>query len=251
MDVHTAFGSRLVSARALYAVRGVFAIFSMLILVWKLATDHEDYVRYMTSMSWFGITAYFVTTTAAAAALRNARPTERLPHRLALPIRFLFATMHTTALIVSLVFWLALRSIAAQSAAGMDRFLTVVPHSANFVMTQAELWLSNQPYPATNAIPVIAVMALYCLWTWAEHYVAGIPWPYEFFDTMLDLRMRGGMAVLWLLAFVLAITGMFAVIWAEAQLRDRLLPVVTPESDSDDDGSEGGQEGAKQAKESA
>ncbi|KAL2918565.1 hypothetical protein HK105_201966 [Polyrhizophydium stewartii] len=213
MLVSEAVHSRLVSPGVLLAVRAFFATYTLAETVWHLFDSGSNFFRFFTLLSWLGIMLYMVY------------PKTKLPRALAVIINYLFATTQSLSFVVVIIFWALLRNIITEAVDTGDRFLKTSPHITNIIMTQVELWLTNQAYPLSNVLVTIATLVLYTIMTWLANYVLGVAFPYPFFKDLLDIRRTPASAVLWFLGFAFAFLVLSLIIWGEAKLRDRFVPV--------------------------
>ncbi|KAJ8324205.1 hypothetical protein QVD99_008535 [Batrachochytrium dendrobatidis] len=231
MLVNDALSSYLVPRWVLLVVRILFAAFSLMIMIWKLCIDKLEYFRYLTTISWTGITIYFIMMSIVSIVYRDADLKTKFPRGLALTIQFLFSTTQTLAMIVLTIFWALLQYILESTSDRTLLFLIMTPHIANLVMMQIELWLTKIKLPLLSIGFTLLSIFLYTLWVWLAKYGFDIDFPYRFFANLMDIRKTPGMSIAWVIAFLAIFTIMSLIIWAESLIRDRLMRMLVGENE--------------------
>ncbi|KAH6566073.1 hypothetical protein BASA50_011041 [Batrachochytrium salamandrivorans] len=232
MYVSDVVSSRLVSRPVLLAIRILFAIFTIVIMFWKISMDGPAYFRYLTTLSWTGIVIYYIVVVAVSLTYRNSKSEkEELPTWVSYLIQFTFSTSQMLPLIVTIIFWTLLRYFLAYADTSIVLFLMVTPHVANLFIAQVELWLTKQKLPLSRIAYTLLAILAYTILSWILNYCFGVEFPYRFFQDLLDIRATPGTSIGWSIAFLCIFFIMSLCIWAEARLRDYLMDRLFPRSD--------------------
>ncbi|KAJ1327116.1 hypothetical protein BSLG_010463 [Batrachochytrium salamandrivorans] len=218
MYVSDVVSSRLVSRPVLLAIRILFAIFTIVIMFWKISMDGPAYFRYLTTLSWTGIVIYYIVVVAVSLTYRNSKSEkEELLHGCRISSNS-FSTSQMLPLIVTIIFWTLLRYFLAYADTSIVLFLMVTPHVANLFIAQVELWLTKQKLPLSRIAYTLLAILAYTILSWILNYCFGVEFPYRFFQDLLDIRATPGTSIGWSIAFLCIFFIMSLCIWAEARL---------------------------------
>lgn len=147
---------------------------------------------------------------------------------------FVFSSTQAYAPVVTIVFWVLLRSMLSEP--GHDQewfFLTVAPHVANIIMIQLELWCCKMVLDIRHIWYVCVISLFYASYSWVLHYCFDVAWPYPFFEAYLDLRVNAGWAVLGCIVILTAFSVVYVLVWLEFWLKIYLThPVDNTNTDN-------------------
>ncbi|KAI8914106.1 hypothetical protein BC831DRAFT_176638 [Entophlyctis helioformis] len=139
-------------------------------------------------------------------------------------VQYFYASTQSIALVVLVIFWLLLRgAIAEFSDSFASLFFVVSPHVLNFVQTLVELFLGKLPLPLSHIGYMIVTVVMYTVYSWILHYAFSVPFPYPFFDELLDVKNTPGKSAIASIAFLAFFSTMYLFVWALGLLRNWIL----------------------------
>lgn len=210
--------SHFISSEALFIVRFFFALFAWCFIIMDVWVLGFSELRFMTDLSWFGITVY-LTTVVVHSFWTRINKTISKPWVLEV-IQFFFITSQVLAPIVTVVFWSMLSDVLDEPVSDVYKFVQATPHAANIIIVQTELWLCCLSFTLAQIWIFLLVASAYTLLTYTLYYGANIEFPYPFFNDYLDFTKNSGIACAGILIVLLIFSLVYILVWAEIKLRD-------------------------------
>ena len=123
------------------------------------------YIFYLTILSYFGLTIYFVGYFKFPQYIKN----------------ILYSFSLTLHVMVPLIFWTFLREAHYSDPRPVSRFFSFLVHGGDFVLIIIHFAMFKNPLPAISIIWNVAMMVLYATWAWVGYALTGV-FVYPFID---------------------------------------------------------------------
>ena len=224
--------SHFVSENVLLSIRLLFCLFGWGLFIIDIVLLGPRELRFLTDLSWVGITLYFTIVVVLSLLERSNGPNYQLPTLLSHLLQLFFITAQVIAPIVTVVFWLLLSEILSEPSSELFRFIMITPHVVNLMMVQTELILSCLTFSLGQIWIFFSAIFAYTFLTYTLKYGADTPFPYPFFDEYMDFQKNPGIAIAGILVLIVAFSLVYVLIWAEILFRERITTTFSKSTKS-------------------
>jgi hypothetical protein len=136
-----------------------------------------NWFRYITNLSWSGITLYFLA--AVALTVYNIKSAKH-------SFDALFAMAATLSWLVTIGYWTLLSVDFTRQTDDRLRFRSLTPHVFNLLMMLLEIVISKNLIPTFYLLYPIAAVYLYTIYTLMLRYAFDVPFPYDFLNPLFE-----------------------------------------------------------------